>query len=413
MFRNILQIDQHVLQDEAIINNEKHVYTPYNTTTFNTINEIRIIIEDQDLYTLPSQSSLVFEGNVKTNEGAVTTTSTFINNGISYLFNELRYELGGVVVDHVQDVGISTTMKGLLSFNSNESLKLQNAGWLPLSDLLGNDNKRLEDSLIDEKGNFNICIPLSMLLGFAEDFNKIIVKMKQELILKRSITDDNAIYAKGTELYKVNITKIEWRVPHIKVSDSTETNLLRKLKSKVPFEIAFRRWDLYELPVLQTTKQHVWRVTTTSQIEKPRYVIIGFQKNKKNKLKENMSQFDHCHLRNIKLYLSSEVYPYQDLFLDFEANKWSVLYEMYATFQSSYYGKLNEPVLSRMEFKKKAPLVVIDCSRQNDRLKEGAVDVRLEFETTQDIPDNTTAYCLILHDCLFNYNPFLNTVIKV
>ncbi|XP_067214165.1 uncharacterized protein [Linepithema humile] len=45
---------------------------------------------------------------------------------------------------------------------------------------------------------------------------------------------------------------------------------------------------------------------------------------------------------------------------------------------------------------KAGPFVVIDCSRQNDSVKNATVDVRIEFDCKESIPANTTAYCLII-----------------
>ncbi|KAJ8939875.1 hypothetical protein NQ318_023215 [Aromia moschata] len=118
------------------------------------------------------------------------------------------------------------------------------------------------------------------------------------------------------------------------------------------------------------------------------------------------SSFDHCNLTNVKLYLNSEVYPYDNLNLHFDSNRWSILYEMYAQFQQSYYYKnQSEPCLTPPNFLQIAPLVIIDCSRQHDLLKSGAVDIRIEFEINSNIPANPAAYCLILHDRLVKYNP--------
>ena len=49
-------------------------------------------------------------------------------------------------------------------------------------------------------------------------------------------------------------------------------------------------------------------------------------------------------------------------------------------------------------------LVVIDCSKQNDSLKNAHVDVRIEMESRSNWQPNTTVYCLILHDPIIDYN---------
>jgi len=37
-------------------------------------------------------------------------------------------------------------------------------------------------------------------------------------------------------------------------------------------------------------------------------------------MSENTSRFNHCKLNNVKLYLNSECYPYDDVNLDFDKN---------------------------------------------------------------------------------------------
>lgn len=99
--------------------------------------------------------------------------------------------------------------------------------------------------------------------------------------------------------------------------------------------------------------------------------------------------------------------------LRFEENRCALLYSMYANFQQNYYGRNPEPLYSRAEFLLYAPIVVIDCSHQNEAIKTGPVDVKLEFKTSENIPNATAAYCLILHDRIIEYNPLTSDVKKI
>ena len=85
---------------------------------------------------------------------------------------------------------------------------------------------------------------------------------------------------------------------------------------------------------------------------------------------------------------------------------------MFANFQQSYYGKNPEPLLTKANFINSIPLIVIDCSRQNDSSKNAPVDGRLEFESKAIFPDNTSAYCLILHNRVVEYNAISGDVRK-
>ena len=86
---------------------------------------------------------------------------------------------------------------------------------------------------------------------------------------------------------------------------------------------------------------------------------------------------------------------------------------MYANFQNSYYGKEAEPILSKENFIKYVPLILLDCSKRNESLKNAPVDVRLEFEVKDNFPGITTAYCLIIHDRIVEYNPLSGDVRKI
>lgn len=136
---------------------------------------------------------------------------------------------------------------------------------------------------------------------------------------------------------------------------------------------------MYEYPILSKTTKHSWSVKTTSQLEKPRYVIVGLQTDRKNVKTRNCSLLDHCNLTNVTLFLNSQYYPYESLNLKFNESKYSILYEMYTKFRQSYYNLPADPFLDINIFRDKAPLFVIDCSRQNENLKTGPVDVRLEI----------------------------------
>ena len=102
--------------------------------------------------------------------------------------------------------------------------------------------------------------------------------------------------------------------------------------------------------------------------EKPRFVILGFQTNRKGQTASNASRLDHCNISNVKLFLNSQYYPYGNLNLNINQNQYALLYNMYASFQKMYYEKEIEPLLKKGEYIQHAPLVIIDCSKQNESL---------------------------------------------
>lgn len=86
---------------------------------------------------------------------------------------------------------------------------------------------------------------------------------------------------------------------------------------------------------------------------------------------------------------------------------------MYQNFQHSYYGKENEPILSKEQFRDEGPIIVIDCSRQIEAVKASSVDIRIELEAAENFKAGATAYALILHDALVEYNPLAGLIRRI
>ncbi|XP_044575218.1 uncharacterized protein LOC123259024 [Cotesia glomerata] len=403
----ILNINKLIIFDEAIANCEAHSHLPYASSTLNNSDEIRIAVQHQDLCLLPSKSTLHLYGRMRKADGAaVSATTKMVNMAVCHMFEEIRYELNGVEIDRCKNVGITSLMKGYASLSPGQQNILENAGWIVNED----DNK-----LTDNSGNFDVSIPLSFILGFAEDYHRIIMNAKHELILIRSNTDLNAyiVTAAAADDVAITIQKIEWIVPYITMSDKQKIEALKYITSDPAIPISFRSWELYEYPLLPATSKHIWAIKTANQLEKPRFVILGFQTARKNQSDQNASEFEHCNIRDVKLFLNSQSYPYGNLNLNIANNQYALMYDMYKNFQSAYYGKEAEPLQTKKKFLSIAPLYVIDCSKQNESIKSGPVDIRLEFESTAQFANHTSAYCLIIHDRIVEYNPISSSVRKL
>ncbi|XP_050546072.1 uncharacterized protein LOC126908204 [Daktulosphaira vitifoliae] len=190
---------------------------------------------------------------------------------------------------------------------------------------------------------------------------------------------------------------------------------MKVIDSHKSIKCPFRTWELAEYPFLPTNTRHSWSVRTCNNLEKPRYVIIGFQTDRKNTGSKSMAVFDHCNLTNLKVYLNTQVYPYEDFRADYPNNLYSLFYNSYIKFQRTYYDRdWASPLLNHSKFKDIMPVAVIDMSRQDDDIKiNSGLDLRLEFEFSNAVPEKTTAYCLVIHDQIITYNPFSGDVRKL
>ncbi|RLU23493.1 hypothetical protein DMN91_003698 [Ooceraea biroi] len=256
-----------------------------------------------------------------------------------------------------------------------------------------------------------------MLLGFCEDYRRVVINARHELVLIRARNDNNCVVLSGDRHEaRIDLHKVQWRMPHVYLNEINKLRLLRTLESGRFLSMAFHSWDLYEFPLLQSTTAHSWAVKAATQLEKPCYVIFALKTGRRNAATRDASLFDACDLSNVKLFLNSTFYPYDDMHLDFAKNRYAILYDMYARFRRAYYALDREDdgmVLTMNKFLHCGPLVVLDCSRQNETVKSATVDVRIEFDCRRNIPPETTAYCLILHDRVVEYNPLTSLVRRV
>lgn len=399
----MLKIKSNASSDTSITSIQHHAYMPY-TINFNRGDEIRIPVQQQDLLVLPSKSFLYVEGTVTRSAAAVEqnlANPTWSGNQAFFLFEEIRYEMNGIEIDRCRNVGITSLLKGLPSLS-----KGQEEGQLKMSSF-GHTGV--------VSGNFSYCIPLKYILGFAEDYKKIVMNMKHELILVRSRNDLNCFIGVN-DTYTIEVNKIQWRLPHVKVDDYSKLQLLKHIEGNQSIQMMFRSWDLYEYPTLPQTQKNIWTIKTSNNLQKPRYVIFGMQTNRNGVIARSSTTFDHCNMSQVKLYLNSECYPYENTPVDIPNSKAALLYEAFSNFQESYYHDRNadicEPYTSQLAFYTTYPLVVFDCSRQNEAVKNSMVDIRLEIETRDNIPENTRAFCLIIHDNSVQYSPFTSIVTK-
>ena len=256
---DILQITEDIPVDDSIYEYEFKEYNPITGTDLNR-GSIAITIESQDIYTHPAESFLVIEGQLlKNNDNRylVNDNVALINNGIMYLFSDVRYHLASHEIEVLQNPGHATTMLGMLKY-PDDFTKSQglNQVWAPdigdgtpVAENLGFIMRR--NYIInmptgnDNKGKFNFKIPLKHFLGFCEDYKKILYGMQQRLTLTRT-NDNNAIF-KGNAAAggvaddgKIKIDKISWFMPLM----LTGYNLIKLLRKKKKYLLGIECYNV-------------------------------------------------------------------------------------------------------------------------------------------------------------------------
>ncbi|XP_022192437.2 uncharacterized protein LOC111050426 [Nilaparvata lugens] len=382
--------------DDSIIGYDYHSHAPY-TTSFNANDEVRIPIQQQDIYTLPSESYLHLEYTVTGAANAAVAGTPCVSGFFANLFSEIRYEINGVEVDSIRNPGITSLMKNAMTFERDERSKMEAAGY-KFSSTTGFANFAADGTKMD--------VPLRYLLGFAEDYRQILLNVKQELVLRVNPNFNDCVNVAAAN---VAITKLLWRMPYLEVADDVRMRLLQIVQNDTPISIPFRHWELYEYPTLPQSIKHTWTVKSTTQHEKPRYIVVGMQTARRGVAAANSSKFDKCSMKDIRVFLNNKYYPYESI--DGDDNR---IYNMYAAFNGVYNhdnARSSKPLLETGAISTdNIMLFAFDCSRQNESLKTGSIDVRIEFEATDNIPANTRAYCLMIHEMTKQYRPLTGLV---
>lgn len=389
-----LQIFDEAQFEEAIVREEVHTYRP-NVASYHHSDEIEIVINQQDALVALYDASLYIDLTYTPETDA--TNCKLTKNFGAFLFESMSYELNAIEVERVREPGLITTLKTYLCYNENEVKALSIAGWF--------------DDEISTTTNMTLCLPLKYLFSLFTDYKKVIMG-KHRLRLIRARNDNNCYITTDDKKASIEINNIELKVKHIYPNDGLKLEMLQKLSKNEPIIMPFRKWDIYELPSLRQANRDIWPIKTSTNLEKPRLVVVAFQKNRKNNPKMDITYFDNVDIRNIKLQLNSEFYPYESMKVDFEKKQYIEPYAKYIEFRKIFFEDIerDEPYLSYTKFADKA-IFTVDCSKQDEALKASTVDIKLELERRDgNFAANTSVICLIIHDSLVEYLPLTGIV---
>ena len=127
-----LDITEPFVYDESIQSLQYFEFTPQTFANCNTVGHpIKIYINAQDVYTLPSKSYINIKGQLRRNDNnnpyAAADEVALINNAMMYLFTEIKYDLDSTNIEKLSSPGQITSLFGYLSqpddFSTSAGLK--------------------------------------------------------------------------------------------------------------------------------------------------------------------------------------------------------------------------------------------------------------------------------------------------
>ncbi|XP_065642828.1 uncharacterized protein LOC136074440 [Hydra vulgaris] len=356
--------------DNGIERFEFHKYKPINGTNLNA-GEIRINIEQQDLFTLPSEAYLLFKGQLVKADGTAyaNVDAVALTNNVQGL-NQLCYKDG--------------TTTAVLADNSGFALRQLYIIQKPTT-----------------KGTFSFCIPLRHIFGFFDDYDKVIYGLKHTITLVRQCDDDATFKLAGVAA-GVNLNKISLFMLNVLPSDTEKFTLYKLIESKdllLPVNFRQRLFDSISVP--QATS-FSWPLSVKSSPENPRYIIVGFQTNKRLDQNANPSIFDHCDLKNMYILLNNqERYPAVDYNLSFPNQQISRVCRDEAVFNENIYGTnelIKQSNINSFDYKDLYPLFVFNISNQSEKLKSTVITAQIRTTFNTAVPAGTMAYAFLISD---------------
>jgi len=72
----------------------------------------------------------------------------------------------------------------------------------------------------------NFCVPFNMLLGFCEDYRRIVINARHKLILIRSRNDNNCLIGHPTQEPQIVLFKVQWQMPHVLLNEINKLLML-------------------------------------------------------------------------------------------------------------------------------------------------------------------------------------------
>ena len=258
-------------------------------------------------------SYLEIEFVVSDNGGGVFANDAIIrlvNYGMVELVSSIKLETsGGRTIEYIDHCHPNLLMYKLLTSTDDE----YECGFVRNQ---GNRDSQLEgDHIAAQQGHMYMMIKMSDLFGFVNDLEKITYGLGFKLILKRN-NNDRALYRVSANPGAVandgniEIKDISWCVPSIDPSNDNRIIVQKGLSKKNNVDFSYYERKTFYKNVPNATN-FLFDLGMESSVERPQYIIVGFENNTVNEQTHDASTFDimivtECYCKIVSFILRIE-----------------------------------------------------------------------------------------------------------
>ena len=352
----------------------------------NTVNtNINIILNREENHLILRDSYLEIEFVVSDDAGGVFANDAnvrLVNYGMRALFSSVKLETsGGRTIEYIDHCHPNLLMYRLLTSTDDD----YESGFVRNID---NRNSQLKgDHIAAERGHMYMMIKMRDLFGFLNDLEKIIYGLGFKLILKRNNND--------TALYRINanpgavaidanieIRDISWCVPSFDPSNDNRIIVQKGLGKKNNLDFSYYERKTFYKNVPNATN-FFFDLGMKSGMERPQYIIVGFENNNVNEQTHDASTFDIMNVTECYCKIGSEFYSEDRMNINYGANNYNEAFKEIVSFNKDYNGLPHniKPYINHRTFKSSYRIYVFDTRYQSDHIGPQPIQLNFKFST--------------------------------
>ena len=339
----------------------------------NTVNtNIKIILNREENHLSIHASYPEIKFVVSDNAGGVFDKNSnirLVNYGMMALFSSIKLETsGGRTIEYIAHCHPNLLMHKLLTStdDENESGFVRNQS---------NRGSQLNGDHADaERGLMSMMVEMNDLFGFVNDLEKIIYGSGFKLKLKRNNNDRALlrVYADSGRVAnngKIEIRDISWCIPSIDPSNDNRIIVQKRLNKGNKNDFSYyERKTFYK--IVPNAANFLFDLGMESGMERPQYIIIGFENNNVSEQTHDASTFHimndtECYCKN-----GSEFYPENRMNINYGTNNYTEVFKGIVNFNKDFKGLPHtiKPYINHRTFKRIYKIYVFDTRYQNDHI---------------------------------------------
>lgn len=351
---------------------------------------------------------------VKKSDGSdypAKSTIKLVDNFPAFLFSRIDVRKHGTPIASVEHVGVTSTVKGLVSYSSCIKGRLSSCGF--------------ESKYKSGGGKFEVNGKLGHLgLGFFDHLKYPMFKGGFEIVFIRAEDNDAIFHWKGTETGatepvdgKVVIESFVLRVPIVEYDPESKIKLINELKTLSDsggLVYSYYQWQCIEKKGIVGSSFSFDITNLFTNVTNPKFIMIALQRDRLNLQSADPSKFDSENIRNAVVKINQKRYPKELMNLDILSEKYGVLYDMYLNFRRVHFGDENV-YMSDSTLIKDYPIIVVNTSRHPTIIDDSKNRIQIDLDFVNPIAaatdkSGTIAYVIVVSPTSFEYDITSNRI---